>query len=165
MRSIVEFINNIKEGAAWMDKTDTNNQSNTDNSESKLSGYAQKALTNVQKEAGDKWDSIKDKYKKTLTAVDTVLTNNLKQTVSDTLKITGANMDALVQKLTDMTMNLQSFGDKVGQNATAYTEDTTGNGIKSLTPMLSLMMSALQANKTGMKPADMVTLINAVSKQ
>lgn len=167
--TFLEFLNNknistqTNEAAAWMSSSGSGGNSNNDNN-SKLSGYAQKAMAATQKEAGNNWDNIKDKYTKTLTAVDTVLTSNLKQTVADTLKLTGANMDTLVAKLTDMTMNLQQFGDKVGQNVTAYTEDTTGNGVKSLTPMVSLMCGALQANKSGMKPADIVTLINAVSK-
>lgn len=165
--TFLEFLTNNKmlsqtnEAAAWMSSS---NNSNNNNNDGKLSGYAQKALTATQKEAGGSWDNIKDKYTKTLTAVDTVITSDLKQTVADTLKITGANMDTLVAKLTDMTMNLQQFGDKVGQNVTAYTEDTSGNGVKSLTPMISLMCAALQANKSGMKLSDIVTLINAVSK-
>lgn len=166
--TFLEFINKhtnqTNEGAAWMSNTSSSSQSNDSNAP-KLSGYAQKALAATQKEAGNNWDSIKDKYTKTLGAVDTILTNNLKQTVADTLKITGANMDTLVAKLADMTMNLQQFGDKLGQNVTAYTEDASGNNITNLTPMVSLMCSALQANKVGLKPADMVTLINAVSKQ
>ena len=167
--TFLEFLENSKntaqanEAAAWMSSSN-NGGGNNDGGGSKLSGYAQKALAATQKEAGGSWDNIKDKYTKTLAAVDAVLGGNLKQTVADTLKITGANMDTLVAKLTDMTMNLQQFGDKVGQNVTAYTEDTSGSGVKSLTPMVSLMCAALQANKGGMKPSDIVTLINAVSK-
>lgn len=166
--TFLEFLENSKntdvanEAAAWM--SSSNNGGGNNDGSGKLSGYAQKALAATQKEAGNSWDNIKDKYTKTLAAVDAVLSVNLKQTVADTLKLTGANMDTLVAKLADMTMNLQQFGDKVGQNVTAYTEDTSGNGVKSLTPMISLMCAALQANKGGMKPSDIVTLINAVSK-
>lgn len=164
-----EFLENRKktarigEAAAWMSSSNAAG-GNDDGGSGKLSGYAQKALAATQKEAGNSWDNIKDKYTKTLSAVDAVIGGNLKQTVADTLRLTGANMDTLVAKLADMTMNLQQFGDKVGQNATAYTEDTSGNGVKSLTPMVSLMCAALQAGKGGMKPSDIVTLINAVSK-
>lgn len=161
MKNISDFV---AEAGAWMSASSNANNSNDNSSNTKLSGYAQKALEATQKEAGNNWDSIKDKYTKTLTAVDSVVTNNLKQTVADTLKITGANMDTLVAKLADMTMNLQAYGDKLGQTVTGYTEDTSGKGVQSLTPCISLMCAALQANKGGLKPADMTTLINAISK-
>lgn len=165
--TFLEFLENgkktaqIGEASAWMSSS---KGAVAGDDAGKLSGYAQKALAATRKEAGNSWDNIKDKYTKTLAAVDAVVGGNLKQTIADTLRLTGANMDTLVAKLADMTMNLQQFGDKVGQNATAYTEDTSGNGVKSLTPMVSLMCAALQASKGGMKPSDIVTLINAVSK-
>lgn len=159
MKTFLQFV----EAASWMNAASDNSNSSNNNS-TKLSGYAQKALEATQKAAGNNWDSIKDKYTKTLTVVDNVLTNNLKQTVADTLKVTGANMDTLVAKLADMTMNVQQFGDKLGEQVTSFIDDTSGKGVQSMTPIVSLMCSALEANKVGLKPNDMVTLINTISK-
>lgn len=159
MKSLTDFM----EAASWLSGV-KDTTSNADNAQSGLSGYAQKAVDATQNDAGDKWDSVKDKYIKAITAVDKLSSGQLKSVIQDTLKATGAGMDAVIKKLGDMVMTAESSAGAIGDEISGWCDSASDDDMDKMASVVSIMCGALRANKSGIKPADITSLMTAITK-
>lgn len=158
----MKTLRHFAEAASWLSNTKSDSGAQNDNAG--LSGYAQKAIGATQKDAGDKWDSVKDKYIKAITAVDKLASGQLKNVIQDTLKATGAGMDAIIKKLGDMVMTAEGSAGGIGDDIAAWCDSAGGDDMGKMASVVSIMCGALRANKSGIKPADITTIMNVITK-
>lgn len=157
MKNLKDYVCCINED--WLNNAGNNNS----NTNTKLSASAERALQNTQKKAGNKWDDVKEKFTKALTMVDNILVGDLKNTTNEAVKTTGANLDALEQKVTDLVMSLSEDSGNVGKLVNGYLDDTN-KGLDNMKGVVAFLLGSLSAGSKGMKSPELINVLNIVAK-
>ena len=73
-------------------------------------------------------------------------------------------MDAIIKKLGDMVMTAEGSAGGIGDDIAAWCDSAGGDDMGKMASVVSIMCGALRANKSGIKPADITTIMNVITK-
>lgn len=129
---------------------------------SKMSDAAKKAIETTKKAAGDAWDKVKDAYTKTVSVIDAAI-QKTQGLIKDVAQMLGAQVDAIESQLSDMTMSVLNSGKACAKTVQSWIDDTTDKGVNAVRGLNTLMLGAIAVSKAGLKPQDIVDMINAAA--
>ena len=129
---------------------------------SKMSDAAKKAIETTNKAAGDAWDKVKDAYTKTVSVIDAAI-QKTQGLIKDVAQMLGAQVDAIESQLSDMTMSVLNSGKACAKTVQSWIDDTTDKGVNAVRGLNTLMLGAIAVSKAGLKPQDIVDMINAAA--
>ena len=127
-----------------------------------MSDAAKKAIETTKKAAGAAWDKVKDVYTKTVGVVDAAI-QSTKGLIQDVSKMLGAQVDAIESQLSDMIMSILNSGKASAKTVQNWIDDTTDKGVNAIKGLNTLMLGAIAVSKAGLKPQDIVDMINAAA--
>ena len=127
-----------------------------------MSDAAKKAIETTKKAAGDAWDKVKDAYTKTVSVIDAAI-QKTQGLIKDVAQMLGAQVDAIESQLSDMTMSVLNSGKACAKTVQSWIDDTTDKGVNAVRGLNTLMLGAIAVSKAGLKPQDIVDMINAAA--
>lgn len=129
-----------------------------------MSDAAKKAIEATKKVAGDAWYKVKDVYTKTIGVIDAAI-QSTKGIIQDVSKMLGAQVDAIESQLANMIMSVLNSGKASAKTVQSWINDTTDKGVNAVKGLNTLMLGAIAVSKAGLKPQDIVDMINAAAAE
>lgn len=129
-----------------------------------MSDAAKKAIEATKKVAGDAWYKVKDVYTKTIGVIDAAI-QSTKGIIQDVSKMLSAQVDAIESQLADMIMSVLNSGKACAKTVQSWIDDTTDKGVNAVKGLNTLMLGAIAVSKAGLKPQDIVDMINAAAAE
>lgn len=127
-----------------------------------MSDSAKKAIEATKKAAGAAWDKVKDVYTKTVGVIDAAI-QKTQGLIKDVAQMLGAQADAIESQLADMTMSVVNSGKACAKTVQSWIDDTSDKGVNAMRGLNTLMLGAIAVSKAGLKPQDIVDMINAAA--